>query len=474
MAFQIHTSGTPTSPWGTSRKNYYNVTGIPDVWVDGALEQYGAYSTDQLNYDNMESLMNQRLAVPTDLLIELYGEASRGQYYEFTGVLRVDPGGEAKTVRVHLVEARNNYPENDDGRYNNGVVQGADLGEFTINPGQEITITHQMTLVTDPYGPDAEDIRMFMFAHDPLASGPAEVHQATMTQYPFRPYLPCPGDLTDDELVNIDDIFNLLGLWGDCPDPCPPYCTGDLTEDCTVNIDDIFAILGYWGNCPAEPMGACCYWDGTCTDATRYDCVVQGNSVWYEGEECATYDCILPTGACCIGTDCIETNTEYECFLADGLWYEGEDCDTYVCELVYCDAGGGCDEYISNITCGDINNTTGCDQYGDYTHLSTDMIIGSGYTFTLTIGNPYTADQGGLWIDWNQDGDFEDADETITVAWTGTGPYTTTITPPAGAEFGPTRLRTRLTWSATPTACGHHTYGEVEDYTVNVIAPFKR
>ncbi len=59
----------------------------------------------------------------------------------------------------------------------------------------------------------------------------------------------CPGDLTGDGVVNIDDIFTILGLWGDCDDPCPPHCVGDLTEDCTVNIDDIFAILGQWGPC---------------------------------------------------------------------------------------------------------------------------------------------------------------------------------------------------------------------------------
>ncbi len=59
----------------------------------------------------------------------------------------------------------------------------------------------------------------------------------------------CLGDLTGDDQVNIDDIFAVLGLWGSCPDPCPPYCKGDLTEDCTVNIDDIFVILGMWGPC---------------------------------------------------------------------------------------------------------------------------------------------------------------------------------------------------------------------------------
>ncbi len=59
----------------------------------------------------------------------------------------------------------------------------------------------------------------------------------------------CPADLTGDQQVNIDDIFAVLGLWGTCADPCPPYCTGDLTDDCQVNIDDIFAILGQWGPC---------------------------------------------------------------------------------------------------------------------------------------------------------------------------------------------------------------------------------
>ena len=60
---------------------------------------------------------------------------------------------------------------------------------------------------------------------------------------------PCPADLTGDDQVNIDDIFVALGLWGTCPNPCPPFCPGDLTEDCTINIDDIFAILGWWGPC---------------------------------------------------------------------------------------------------------------------------------------------------------------------------------------------------------------------------------
>ena len=137
----------------------------------------------------------------------------------------------------------------------------------------------------------------------------------------------------------------------------------------------------------------------------------------------------------------------------------------------YCTATGGCDEYISRIQVGDIDNSsTTCSGYADFSSISTDMTIGTGYTLILTIGNPYTSDQGGLWIDWNQDEDFEDANEEIITSWSGTGPYTVTITPPEGALTGQTRMRARLTWNTTPTACGTHTYGEVEDYSINVMS----
>ncbi len=60
---------------------------------------------------------------------------------------------------------------------------------------------------------------------------------------------PCPADLTGDGIVDINDVFAVLGYWGDCPDPCPPYCTADVNEDCIVDVDDIFAVLGMWGPC---------------------------------------------------------------------------------------------------------------------------------------------------------------------------------------------------------------------------------
>jgi hypothetical protein len=144
---------------------------------------------------------------------------------------------------------------------------------------------------------------------------------------------------------------------------------------------------------------------------------------------------------------------------------------TFYCTASASDTGY---EYISHVVVGGINQTSGSDGYHDYTALSTDMYIGTGYPITVTIGTPYATDIGGLWIDWDQNRDFSGPNETITTAWSGTGPYTATITPPAGAVYGFTRMRVRIQDSQTDPVlnpCGTTTYGEVEDYTVHVV-PF--
>jgi hypothetical protein len=126
-------------------------------------------------------------------------------------------------------------------------------------------------------------------------------------------------------------------------------------------------------------------------------------------------------------------------------------------------------EYISNVEVGDISNATGCEYYADYTHLSTAMDIGTGYGITVTNGYPDASDECGIWVDWNQDGDFEDASETISVSGSpGVGPYTATITPPETATAGDCRLRVRMCYDVTPNPCGTCDYGEVEDYTISV------
>lgn len=134
------------------------------------------------------------------------------------------------------------------------------------------------------------------------------------------------------------------------------------------------------------------------------------------------------------------------------------------------------DEYISNVTVGTINNSSTWSTpsgYGDYRHVSTTMAKGSPYAISISIGNASSSDWGAIWVDWNDDGDYTDANESITPVSgsPGVGPYSATIIPPLTTINGPKTMRVRLNWNAAPPPCGNTTYGEVEDYTIVVGDP---
>jgi len=55
-----------------------------------------------------------------------------------------------------------------------------------------------------------------------------------------------PGDLDNDNDIDVDDLLLLLDAWGPCDDPCPPNCLGDIDSDCTVGVSDLLTLLTNW------------------------------------------------------------------------------------------------------------------------------------------------------------------------------------------------------------------------------------
>jgi hypothetical protein len=140
----------------------------------------------------------------------------------------------------------------------------------------------------------------------------------------------------------------------------------------------------------------------------------------------------------------------------------------------WCAAWSECDAYVSRVQLGAIDNASGCDAgYADYTDLVAELLIGEGAELTISVGNSGGYDHGAVFIDWNHDMVFGYPSEEVVLTGTpGPGPFTATITPPANALPGPTRMRVRLSGEEDPPGpCGALESGETEDYTVIVIQP---
>jgi PKD repeat protein len=139
----------------------------------------------------------------------------------------------------------------------------------------------------------------------------------------------------------------------------------------------------------------------------------------------------------------------------------------------YCEASTGTeDEWIANVLCGDIDNSSGWQGgVANYTDISTTIEPGMSETITITNGNAWASDIVTAWVDWNLDMEFgNNANETFELTNVGgTGEtFEGDIEVPAGQMAGNYRMRIRMTYSTTPSPCGSSSYGEVEDYTIVV------
>lgn len=133
------------------------------------------------------------------------------------------------------------------------------------------------------------------------------------------------------------------------------------------------------------------------------------------------------------------------------------------------------DDVITRVVLNTLDNSSTCSVgppagYSNYTTLpAPEVYMGAGNP--IRIEKPTSWTEGlTVWIDYNQNGTFE-ASERTNIGIPGTlASVTGTINVPGTATPGITRMRVRISFGANPTdPCAGVTYGETEDYNVNLV-----
>ncbi len=128
--------------------------------------------------------------------------------------------------------------------------------------------------------------------------------------------------------------------------------------------------------------------------------------------------------------------------------------------------------FINNISVSNLNQAaTGCTgDLADYTNITVYFSPATLYSFSITtsyLGN----DNFGWWIDYNDDGDFADADEFLGNFTASSNTLTGSISIAADAPSGKHRMRVRGGYNLIFTQadeCTRVVYGETHDYTAQI------
>ncbi len=145
--------------------------------------------------------------------------------------------------------------------------------------------------------------------------------------------------------------------------------------------------------------------------------------------------------------------------------------------VIICEPDSDCSfgDGFTNVTIEEIDNDSGCEGYADFTNLSATLVPGSTYELTVTTG--YGDQNVRVWIDFNDDGIFDNSTETVVPNFViapgqAGGTYTETVdltipgSVPTGSQH---RMRLKSDWqNVVIDACADMQYGETEDYSANM------
>ncbi len=145
----------------------------------------------------------------------------------------------------------------------------------------------------------------------------------------------------------------------------------------------------------------------------------------------------------------------------------------------YCESyGAGTLPGIKYVGFGDISNVSGVANYSDFTYLMATVTPNESYNIDVKVNTDGSRTYHIFaWIDWNHDGDFADSGEAydlgtaynVSNGSASACPYSITV--PSGAVLGNTYMRVSSRYNTDPTPCSTGYDGEVEDYSIRVVAP---
>jgi len=141
------------------------------------------------------------------------------------------------------------------------------------------------------------------------------------------------------------------------------------------------------------------------------------------------------------------------------------------CLPVYANGcSGGNGQRISNVTFDSINNSSNCsddiNSYINYLSSSFHTTVGEGNSYNISVTS--TSNYVCGWIDYNQNGNFGDAGESIFVSGSS---FTGSIAIPANATIGQTRMRIMCSndlIGASDYCNNSLAKGESQDYTITI------
>ena len=157
----------------------------------------------------------------------------------------------------------------------------------------------------------------------------------------------------------------------------------------------------------------------------------------------------------------------------DGGEEEEEEENENPIDITYCDSEGSDSsfEWIDYVSFGGIENSTSNDGgYADYTSLTASVAPGETETLVISAGFASTAytEFWKIWIDYDQNGTFDEDEILGSGSSSSSGNLSVDVTIPIAATLGVTTMRVSMKYDSEQTACETFSYGEVEDYAINI------